>query len=495
MLLPPLFLCLTVPAAYSWGARWGARTPALGTGVGLLFAAFFGLVASWPRFYTGGSYDLAFALPLFLLALGLLPTFVRSKRVTGSQLVGFGLLAGVLTSLSLAAGEGLLVVLLTFGIVTNLRSVRTLATWLGRTACVAIFEVAFTIRSLIAWITYGQPGFAPATVFGGLNSRLLQGELDPFVPGKPKLSPFPWISLELQVLLVASVILTVWVLRTATTSAFRASLSQLAADLSTGTAALCLLTGALLLSALPGPEASSLRSFTNLDQSSILLFVFFGALSTFPLVMALSWLTSGKETSVHSTPNTSIHRPILTLNRKGSRTAGTSPVIVGTVAILVLVVPLCAGAVFTVAQGPGFIQTNVGKTSNVSADDVSAMAWIGAHLQPCSTVLVAPGSAGQFLPEYANVHVALPMNPVPKSPPYWTAVSNLTAGEYSFVTRNALENLSITEVLVTGQTSVSYLPFSATPLLGSTDFSLLFEAGDAYVFEFIPVAHSLDCGP
>src|SRR5208282_1411135 len=44
-----------------------------------------------------------------------------------------------------------------------------------------------------------------------------------------------------------------------------------------------------------------------------------------------------------------------------------------------------------------------------------------------SAVLVAPGSAGQFLPEYATVHLVFPMNPVRQSWLYAVAVCNLTS--------------------------------------------------------------------
>jgi hypothetical protein len=493
VLLPPLFLSFTVPSAYCWGARWGARSPAAGTSVGLLFATFFGLVASWPRFFTGGSYDFAFALPLFLVALGFLPTFVRSERIAGSQLLGFGLLAGVVASLSLAAGEALLVLLLAYAIVACRGSVRTFVAWLGRTAFVAVFEVAFTLRSVIAWVAYGQPAVPSASTLGSLNLRLVEGELDPFVPSKPKMSPFPWISLELQILLVAGLVLAGWALWATAAATRRTSLSQLAADLVVGTAALFLLTGVLLLSALPGPEASDLQSITNLDESSILLFIFFGALSAFPLVMALSWLTERRAVVARAGPDPSRHRPAFSLGGKRSRESGGYRAVVETLAVLVLLIPLSAGTAFSLVEGPGFIQANVGKTSNVTAGDLAAMDWVGANLPSCSAVLVAPGSAGQFLPEYSVVHLVFPMNPVPRNQSYAVVVSNLTAGEYSSITRSALENLGITEVFVTGQTSVSYEAFSAGPLKSSSDFVLLDQSGDAFVFGFLPGESATGC--
>jgi hypothetical protein len=48
-------------------------------------------------------------------------------------------------------------------------------------------------------------------------------------------------------------------------------------------------------------------------------------------------------------------------------------------------------------------------------------------------------------------------------------------------------------VFVSGQTSVSYRPFSTTPLRQSADFSELFEEEDASIFAFVPVEESSGC--
>lgn len=495
VLLPPLFLSLTLPAAYCWGARWGSNSTESNVSVGLLFAAFFGLVASWPRFYTGGSYDFAFALPLFIITVGLLPAFVRSEPVEGRRTIALGLLGGVLASLSLAAGEALLVLLLAYSLSSNRNKVAGFLAGLGRAAIVAVFEIAFLARSLVAWLGNGQPGYTPASEFGSLNQRLVQGELDPFVLWKFKISPFPWFSLELQILLAAGMILVGWVLWKISDGFRGPATSRFASDLLIGTLAMFVLTAVLLVSSLPGPWASALRGFTNLDQSSTLLFAFFEGVCAFPLVLSLKWLEdprpSGAGPVSHATP------PVLEPSpRKWRRPANsTLPTALGILVVLVLVIPLSTGAWVTIADGPGYITQNVGKTSNVTPGDVAVMEWAGVHLPSCSAVLVAPGSAGQFLPEYAVVHVIFPMNPVPQNQSYTVAVSNLTSGQYSSLTRSALKSLGVTEVLVTGRTSVSFLPFLSTPLLESEDFSLLFSAGDAYAFEFVSGTLASGCGP
>ena len=495
VLLPPLFLSLTVPAAYAWGTRWAQPSSGEGASVGLLFGGFFGLVASWPRFYTGGSYDFAFALPLFLVSLGWLPELVRTERVPKNRWVALGLLAGVLTSISLAAGEAFVVVLVALAIAEHWNDRPRLMTWLGRATMVVGFDAAFSLRSIISWAASHGPAYTTSSTYGSLDLRLVEGELDPWVPWKYKMSPFPGLSLELQILLVLGLFLAVGAARNGLGGRVPPAFQRMATQLLVGTAAMFLMTALLLPVALPGPLSQGLRNVTNLDQTSVLLFIFLAGLSLFPLTLALQRLTGrrqpitldrGRGAEVAFVPH-----------RWGGGRLQRVPLrrAMSIAAVLVLVVPLGSGAWFSVVQGPSFITQNVGKTSNVTAGDVAVMEWVGGHLPSCSSVLVAPGSAGQFLPEYATVSLVFPMNPVPDSLPYQVAVSDLTSGMYAPATKMALESLSVTEVMVTGPTSVGFLPFSTTPLNGSGDFSLLTNSADASLYEFVPVSQGTGCVP
>jgi len=489
ILLPPLFLSLSVPAAYAWGARWGATIPVSRSAVGLLFAAFFGLVASWPRLYTGGSYDFAFALPLFLVALGLLPTLVRGRRPRDGRLIAFGFLAGVLSTLSLSSGEALLVLLLAYDVAAHRKTLTNMLASVGRTAAVALIEIAFLARSVFAWASNGQPGYSPASEYGDLNTRLIEGELDPFVFGKIKMSPFPGIGLELQVLLAAGLILAAWILWPRPGEFHPTPLGRFAEDVLIGTMAIFGLTAVLLCSALPGSVGSGLRSFTNLDQTSVLLFVFFEAICAFPLVFALVRWPGSSRVSEAAAAHASLAEPTRSRRAHSARVRTTF----GAVAVLIILVPFASGAWATLAEGPNFIEQNIGKTSNVTSGDVLALEWVGDHLPTCSAVLVAPGSAGQFLPEYASVRLVLPMNPIPSNTSYSVAISDLLAGVYDNQTRAALLNLGVTEVFVTGQTSVSFPAIPPGSLGTSPDFRELMQSGDAYVFGFAPGETARDC--
>lgn len=493
VLLPPLFLSFTVPATYTWGERWSRGTSSSSTAIGLLFAAFFGLVAGFPRLYTGGWYDFTLALPLLLLTIGWLPGWSRGERPRWNAVAGLGLTYGALTALSVTAGEMATVLLLAFVLLCHRGTLRDLSTRLAQIAVIVVFQLAFISRSLWAWAGTPSAAYVPSSYYGPLDLRLVEGELDPFVPWKGKLSPIPLASLELQILLgVGLVLAIVWVVRPPRED--RPSVGPaLSPLLLTGTGVSFVVTGLLLFTDLPGAFWVRLGSVTNLDQSSMVLFLFFTGLALLPLVSLIPALRRSNATSF---PTRSAHPD----EAPARRTAQGSPwprfggARLRTILVVtLLVVPLAVGAVTTVTAAPGYIESNVGKTSNVTAADIAALEWAGSHLPACSVVLVAPGSAAQFLPEYATVHLAFPMNPVPTNGSYGIAVANLTGGVYSSETRAALIALGVTEVFVTGQTSVSFLPFLPKPLESSPDFSGLWASGDAEIFGFLPILATSHC--
>ncbi len=144
---------------------------------------------------------------------------------------------------------------------------------------------------------------------------------------------------------------------------------------------------------------------------------------------------------------------------------------------------------------PGYIHSYLLTQANATSDDVAALEWASVHLPSCSRVLVAPGSAAQFLPEYAVVNVLFPTYPYPANLSYTILVSNLTAGSYSNATVAALVDLGVTEVFATGPTTNTFLPFDVRPLENSPDFMTLFERGDATILAFAPGVSLSGCDP
>lgn len=163
-------------------------------------------------------------------------------------------------------------------------------------------------------------------------------------------------------------------------------------------------------------------------------------------------------------------------------------------AALVIIAPLSSGAVVTALDSPPYLGELATRLANVTPGDLAALEW-AASLPPCSNVLVAPGSAAQFLPAYAEVRVTYPMNPPPHSPAYREAVQNLSWGNYTTSVQADLLSLGVTEVFVTGQSTALWRAFEPAPFIaaGPEYFELLYSNGDAYVFEFVPGSAAVGC--
>jgi hypothetical protein len=508
LLLPPLFLSFSIPAAYCWGSRLCGPSGTHAELVGVIFAAFFGLVASWPRLYVGGSYDFALALPLLILCFGWLPGLVHRGLGSGRELLLLGLVAGTLTSLSLVAGEAFVLLFAGFGLAVHARRRGALARWLCYAAVLAAVEAAFVVRSIAATVVWyrwpahvlTQTGNLPSPPSAASPFPLLpfaQGYLDPFVPWKPKLSPFPALSLELQILLVAGIgILAIFFFKR--DHPWSRSLPRdFALSVGGGTLVSFVVTILIGLASIPGSPLLPIAVFSSLLEWGVLLFLFLSAIALAPLLVAGIVAVEALH-GRRNLPNANIgsHSPsnkaavAWSLSRIQPRAPST--VAVG---LMLLSIPLAAGLTVTVLDGPSYIHSDVTKTANVTAADLAGLRWVGSELPTCSGVLVAPGSVGQFLPEFASVKLIYQMIPQPWNLSYYISIQNLTSGIYTSVTQDALLYLGVTEVLVSGQTSISYPPFDPSPLESSSDFSTLFSAGDLMVLEFIPGVLQSGCTP
>ncbi len=508
VVLPPFFLALSVVGVYGWGERLGGVGTPVGRRTGLLFALFFGLVASWPRLFIGGSYDFAFGLPLFFTLLGLLLPFVRSRRRPWKEVIVFALAMGVLTSLSVAAGETAALIFLASLLAFHPARRAEARGLVARATAVVAISTAFVARSLIglvAWFSYpahvlaavGNPPYGPEIPPSTYVAGTLAGNLNPFVPGKPRMAPIPLAALELQVLLAVAVALLLWALlrrngRVVGSRPIATIRPVLVAALTT------FLTAGLLVALSDATAGTSpLLSVTSLYETLFLVFTFYETVALFPLLVALDRIGSARTGTAPGgatprAPSASSDRPS---RRGGPRGLVLRPVVATWLAVALLALPLAVGAGITAVDVPTYLETHMAEFTNATSADLSALEWAGAHLPTCSRVLVAPGSAAQFLPLFATVNVVFPMEPASNNLSYSVAVSDLTNGTYGNATRAALLFLGITEVFVTGQTSVSYLPFLTRGLSGSSDFSVQFDEGDAEVFLFGPGAAASHCLP
>lgn len=509
LLLSPLFLSLTIPAAYCLGDRLASHGTLESRFFAPLCAAFFGLVASWPRLWVGGSYDFGFAFPLLLLMLGWARPFVEGRLRPWRDVVGFGCLLGILAALNAAAAQFLVLTLIGFMLAFRLPSAGGIVGWLVRIAASAATGLLFVIRSVVGiavWYPFpghvlqdtGNPPYVQPPIGYDFSPRLIAGELNPFVPWKAKLSPVPFLSVELQVLLSIGLVLLGLGLLLRSVRVRRALPLRAAETISAGLIVALLFTAALIVPLLAGAPFSSIEWITSLDEVSIILFTFFGLVAILPMASALMLLGSLRQVKTGN-PDGPVPSPIRSRDSTAHSAArwgkSRSSKLFSAVLVLAVTVPLGSGALATVWSVPGYIQEKTLSTGNATLQDVAALQWAGGNLPACSRVLVAPGSAGQFLPEYANVGLVFPMLPVPVNLSYAVLVDDLIQGTYDSSTHSALLTLGITEVMGTGETFGGFPPFNLTGVLQSPspDFKVLFEDGDASILGFLPGAALTGC--
>jgi hypothetical protein len=506
VLLPTLFLSLTVPAAYCWGSRLGSHSFGRSLPLGLLFAAWFALVASWPRLFVGGGYDFVLALPLLLLFLGGLADLPQLNRLGWRDLVAVGVGAGVLACLSLVAGEVLAVLLLAYLVLARLPDVRATLKGLSALLLVIVVQLAFVSRSLVGvavWFSYpshvltqaGDPPYSSVLPNGPLDFALVQGQLDPFVPWKWKLSPFPALSLLLQILLAVGLILVTWGLLRRRGVSFLGIPRGLLLHLGALTATVFGATGLLLLTATENPIAASIRAVTQVNEFSFCLFILYSVIAVLPLIAAVQFLEGRWARSTMPNGDRGGPSRTSTVRRWPRRETTRTTDVYWAVSVAMLLVPLGVGAFVTTADAPGWIHEQFLDTGNVTTADAAALQWAGSNLPTCSGVFVVPGSAGLFLPLYGEQKLIYQMNPRPVNQSYFLAVEDLTGGVYDNGTKAELLQLNVTEVLATAATFASYAPIVVPPLEASPDFRALFSEGDASVLEFIPGVEATGCPP
>ena len=424
-----------------------------------------------------------------MVAIGLLRDWVITGLTSARSALALGLLLGSITALSAAVGVSLILLLGGWILLFHRRGGAPLGSIVFRLLVavgVAAIFVARSVAGVVEWFGYpghvitdtGSPPYH-AIITGSVYGGWMQ-LLDPFVPFKWRVSPIPVLSVELQILLVVGVVLSGWLLVRPQSALSRLLSPELVRWVIASTIILLAETSILLALGTVNGSVSGIQSVTNVWETSILLFLFYQLIAVLPLIAATNYLGNRPSTprkSVALARPPSSCKPI-----SGGRTAANWRPI----AVAVLLVALGTGGAATVGAVPGYLHSYLLTQANSTTDDVVALEWASTHLPSCSRVLVAPGSAAQFLPEYAVLNVVFPTFPYPVNQSYNTVVGNLTAGIYSNSTRSAMLDLGVTEVFATGQTTVTFLPFDVQPLEHSSDFSVLFAQGDATILEFLP---------
>ncbi len=480
LIVTPLFFGLAPLAAFVLGRRWFRSDRA-----GLAFALAFAWLAPATRGMVAGSNDFVFAFPLVLLLAGETTSWVRSLPTWGDA-VGFGLLVGYSAAMNPVGAEWLLPALLITALLTRPARAGRAMQWIARwISAVAVAFIAVIPSMIVLVEGHASPGFipgasaAPAGTPTGISTPQFLGSIDPFLfrTEDIQLSPVPALRLELAVLLVLGLALLIVVERRSALGRYLDEFRRFALG-----AGLSLVAGLALIwwaSTGFGPAIAA-SELTSAGELSIWLFAVYVLIAAVPLLLALErvwgvWptMTARPAAPPVPAPSASWHR---TRN-------GTARALVPLAIALVIVMP---GVTLTPTSLAPVLTQYYHDFGNVSSNDFALLEYAGSHLPAGARVLIAPGSAADFLPGYAaNVVLLYPLVPGWE----WINASyRLVVDELSNATLNpsgltALAALDVGYVIVTGNSTVLWPAFSPVPFLNDpSTFHELWNEGDAYLF-------------
>jgi hypothetical protein len=478
LLVTPLFLALAPLGAFVFGRRAFASDRA-----GVAFALMLTAVGSWTRVLVSGSNDFVFAFPLVLLLAGQSFAWFRGRVPSIAEAVAFGVLLGYSAALNPVGAQWLLPTLLVSGILVRPRSARTVLRWVGRWAVVAAASLVALLPTLyILFQGLDAPGLAPGATKSpagtpiGITGAQFVGNIDPYLfrTSDVALSPLPLLRLELAVLLTVGIAILLLVRRQ---SALAHYVEPFRTFVAAGVVVIVGLTALLWAASSGFGPGVRFAEASNASQLSVWLFTLYTLVGGLLLVLLLERLAAharGTPSSLSSANGRSLVKP-----RRSGLPRGTLSVLL----VLLVVIP---GAALTPTELPPVLDELYHDFGNVSAGDFALLSYAGTHLPSGARVLVAPGSAAEFLPGYAPGLVLLyPLVPnwEEVNASYSLIVNQLSNATLNSTGQAAMGTLSVDYVIVTGANTVLWPPFSAAPLLSDPmEFPLIFHEGDAYLF-------------
>jgi hypothetical protein len=481
LLLTPLFFALVPAGGYVWGERWwGNRRAAVALALALT------LLASWTRLLVSGSNDFVLAFPLVLLLWAWTPWWCSVDPPGLADALAFGAIAGYAAALNPAGTELWFLSIPLLLLFT--RGVRWTewSRWLTRWAAAMGVALLLLLPSLSVLLAgRSNPGLPPGAAASpaggaiGLSFGQIVGYLDPmlFGPSNLWLSPFPILRAELAALLIAGAFL-LYVLPHVHSSRGNSLLARFAPSLLASTALV------LFLDAGASPLSRFTGSLTSAPESSMLLFTVYAAIAAVPLITLVDWAAGSGSPSAHAvTPSPApsaqeLPHPTRPRRRPAST---THTAVLASVAVGLLLLP---GIVVTASDAPDYLRGVYQSFGNTTESDFALLAWADSNLPHGARVLVAPGSAGQFLPGYRpDIALLYPEIPASRNLSYSLVVRELDAGKLDAAGLSALSALAVQYVLVTGESNELWPAFSPRPLLASpVAFPVYFDSGDAYLF-------------
>lgn len=483
LLLTPWFIALSPIAGYVVARRWGATPAAAATA-----AVGFALLGSWTRVLVSGSYDFVAAFPLVLLLLGWSADWARGSAagaISWTNSVGFGFLVGLSAALNPVGAQLVFLGLPFWWLVARPPNwsgwVHGLARWAVSIGC-ALVMISPSLAVL--WAGRGSQGLIPgagplyASGASGLGLPAAISALDPFLLGAAdvRLSPFPLVRVELIALLLVGLFWLLIPLRSARASA---AFARYRVGLLAALAGSLLLLGALWLGGLPGSPLAWVGFVTSSDQLGVLLFSVYTLVALAPVGQLVDQSTRSPQRGTRHPQEADSQPP----EANGSGTSWTrsnrAAVLSGGLAVLLLL----PGVAVSLTQLPAQLNSEYRSFGDVTPADLAAVSWMAGHLPDGGRILVAPGSAAEFVAaENPNLVLLLPMTPVAANASYTDLVLHLVHGNLSGSATSDLLTLQVQYVAVTAQNNRLWPAFSSAPLQSSPDFTLLYQNGDAWVF-------------
>jgi hypothetical protein len=477
LLLTPLFFGWAPVGGFALGRRlFGGDAGGAALAVGLA------ALASWTRVLVGGSNDFVFAFPLVLWLAGQSVTWSRTVP-SPADAVGFGLVLGYSAALNPVGAEWLAPALLVMGALQSPRFAGRPGRWLSRWATAV---GAAGLGLLPTWAVLAQglasPGYVPAVASAavrrpGISAPQLLGLVDPYLFGSRDvwLSPLPVLRAELAILLTAGLVLLVAVGRWA----FGPRLATVASFVTGGVLSAFVLLGLVWAGSRGGP-LGGFAEVISPAEVSIWLFTVYAVVAMIPLALAGEHVARTFKAARRCTSETARAAVAKARSAPPRWRAERSAVL----ALVLSVAVVAPGAVLTPVELPAPLTTIYDDFGNVTGSDFALLEYAGAHLPGGARVLVAPGSAGEFLPAYAPGAVLLyPMFPgaLRSNASYALLVTELTNATLTPAGIGALHALGVQFVIVTQRNSQLWSAFSPEPL-ELASFPVVFAEGDAYLF-------------
>jgi len=487
LLVTPLFLALPPLSGYVLGLRWFRSER-----VGAAFAVALAFLGPSTRSLAAGSNDFVLATPLVLLLAAQARLWFDRGVPSLANAAGFGLLVGYAGAINVVGTEWLLPALLVLGVVATPRFGGRLLAWGGRWATTVATALLAGVPSIYVLVSGAvRPGSldgalsAPARASVGISAAQLVGSLDPFLfrGSSVALSPIPIVRAELAVLLVVGV--GVLLLANEEGDGGSGRFARWAASCGLAVGGWLVI---LYVAHRPGSPLRALPFVSNSQELSMSLFLLYGLVAAIPLAVAFG----GGRLERQRPAATDRPRRARPAESHGRRTAA---------AVAFAIVVVVPAAVLTPASLGPVLADTYQDFGNVTAADFDLFGHAAGWFAPGARLLVAPGSAAQFLPGYApGIVLVLPMAPgwSRANASYNAVVRDLSNGTLDAGGRAALASLAVDFVVVTGNSTVLWPAFWAAPLVHadynvtnatthttSTEptFPVLWHEADAWVFD------------